>query len=226
MTSHDRLRLVAAALVLATVGLIGWYGWLPHYRPHLQADERYGIDVSHHQGEVDWTRVAADDITFAYIKATEGGDFVDSQFADNWEQAGASGVDRGAYHFFTLCRPGLEQAENFLEILPTDPNALPPAVDLELSGNCSQRPDRTWVLKQLDAFLERVESMTGQSAVLYLLDDFEQTYRIRDAMDREHWERRILRRPTVDGWWIWQVHARANVDGIDGPADLNVMRGD
>ena len=66
--------------------------------------------------------------------------------------------------------------------------------------------------------------MTGQDAVLYLLDDFEQTYRIRDAVEREHWERRILFRPTVKGWWMWQVHARAAVHGIDGPADLNVMR--
>jgi lysozyme len=226
VTSYNRLLLVAVALVLAAAGLIVWYGWLPHYRPAIEANESYGIDVSHHQGDIDWARVADDDITFAYIKATEGGDFVDTQFADNWEQAGANGVDRGAYHFFTLCRPGLEQAENFLRVMPSDLKALPPAVDLELSGNCSQRPERAWVLEQLEAFLERVESVTGQDAVLYLLDDFEQTYRIRDAVEREHWERRILFRPTVKGWWMWQVHARAAVDGIDGPADLNVMRSD
>ena len=118
VTSYNRLLLVAAALVLAAAGLIVWYGWLPHYRPAIEANESYGIDVSHHQGDIDWARVADDDITFAYIKATEGGDFVDAQFADNWEQAGANGVDRGAYHFFTLCRPGLEQAENFLRVVP------------------------------------------------------------------------------------------------------------
>ena len=202
VTSYNRLLLVAAALVLAAAGLIAWYGWLPHYRPAIESNESYGIDVSHHQGDIDWAQVADDDIRFAYIKATEGGDFVDAQFADN-----------------------CEQAENFLRVVPSDLKALPPAVDLELSGNCSQRPDRAWVLVQLDAFLDRVESATGP-AVLYLLDDFEQTYRIRDAVEREHWERRSLLRPTVKGWWMWQVHARAAVDGIDGPADLNVMRSD
>src|SRR5918996_984500 len=57
-------------------------------------------------------------------------------------------------------------------------------------------------------------------------EDFEGLYRIRDELDRPIWHRRVLIRPDVAGWWIWQVHGYASVDGIDRDADLDVMRGD
>jgi lysozyme len=77
---------VVVAAVVVTVIAVGWWGWflwLPGYRPALAAGERYGVDVSSHQGEVDWDRVAGDGIEFAYIKATEGADFVDERFRRN-----------------------------------------------------------------------------------------------------------------------------------------------
>lgn len=216
----------AVVLGLVAVGAWGWYRWLPNHRPGLQDGERYGVDVSSHQGSIDWERVAADNMEFAYVKATEGGDFVDAWFDQNWEAAGAAGLDRGAYHFFTLCRPSDEQAANFLDVISDEPGELPPAVDLELAGNCSARPERDWVDREVRTFLEEVEEATGQPVVLYIGNDFEDHYRIHDDLDRPIWHRRILRRPDVDGWWIWQAHDNASIDGIDGGADLNVMRGD
>ena len=78
----------------------GWFLWVPNWRPPLREGERYGIDVSAHQGTIDWVRAARDGITFAYVKTTEGRDFTDERFDENWREAG---LDRGAYHFFTLC---------------------------------------------------------------------------------------------------------------------------
>lgn len=227
--SRTRRRFLArvaavAVVLLGLVALIGWYIWLPHHRPRLLAGERYGIDVASHQGTIDWARVAGDDIGFAYVKATEGADFVDPAFRRNWDGAAAAGLDRGAYHFFTLCRPGAAQAANFLRAVPADPAALPPAVDVELAGNCAARPDRTTVAAELRSFLEAVESAVAQPVVLYVGDDFEGRYHLRDELDRPVWHRRVLLRPDVDGWWIWQVHGYARVDGIDGRVDLDVMR--
>ena len=215
---------VAVLLVVVLAGAWGRYRWFPRYRPELRDGESYGVDVSHHQGEIDWERVAGDDIEFAYIKATEGGDFVDVSFEANWRGAADAGLDRGAYHFFTLCRPGKDQAANFLATVPPDPDALPPVVDLELSGNCSDRPDRQQIEQELDVFLDEVETATDRQVVLYVGADFEQRYHLRDQLERPIWHRRMLRRPGVGGWWMWQFHAWAAVDGIDGDADLNVMR--
>src|SRR5262245_23448045 len=112
-----------------------------------------GIDVSHHQGVVDWRKVARSDVAFAILKATEGGDYVDDTFARNLAGAAASGLVVGAYHFFTFCRPGAEQAANFLRAVPRDRPMLPPVVDIEFGGNCTARPAVADLRRELTAFL-------------------------------------------------------------------------
>lgn len=212
---------IVIAVVLAGVF---WLVFVPNWRPPLRDGERYGVDVSAHQGQIDWRRVAADGIEFAYIKASEGGDFTDSRFAENWRAAGEAGLDIGAYHFFTLCRPGDEQARHFLAVAPPDPRALAPAVDLEVAGNCSRRPAASDVETQLRAFLDIVEAAWARPALLYVRDDWESRYPVRAALDRPLWQFRFLRRPNLDSWRVWQIHGFAHVEGISGRVDLNIMR--
>ena len=126
----------------------------------------YGIDVSHHQGHIAWTELPRQNVDFAYIKATEGGDHVDTRFSINWRAAHSAGVRRGAYHFFTLCRSGREQAAHFISHVPVDSAALAPAVDLEFPGNCPNRPSRAKFHRELGDFLRIVEAQYGKPAVL------------------------------------------------------------
>lgn len=215
---------VAAVVVLVAVGAaVGWYVWLPHHRPGLRAGERYGVDVSNHQGVIDWSRVANDDMWFAYIKATEGSDYVDAFFARNWTGAQGAGLRHGAYHFFTFCSTGDVQARNFLATIGDQTDALPPAVDLEIRGNCGQRPSAADVYRELNNFLSDVEAATHKSTVLYVGDDFEAQYPVARSYGRPLWVRDLLRRPDGD-WTIWQTQGRARVDGISGDVDLNVAR--
>ncbi|MCW2777331.1 MAG: hypothetical protein JWN17_1056 [Frankiales bacterium] len=195
----------------------------PHARAPLRAGESYGIDVSNHQGRIDWDRVADDRTAFAYVKASEGGDFADKRFDDNWAGADDAGLRRGAYHFFTLCRHGAEQAANFLRAAPPDDDALPPAVDLELAGNCTTRPGRAAVLAELDAFLGRIEQAWGRRALLYVGRDWEQTYPVLGRSDRPRWLVSYPERP-AQGWTVWQLHGHARVHGVTGPVDLDVAR--
>lgn len=218
--------MLAVTLVLIAIALaIGWYEVMPRYRPPLQAGERYGIDVSNHQGEINWGRVAGDDVSFAYIKATEGQDFVDKQFADNWAQSATAGIPRGAYHFFTLCSSGAAQAENFLKVVPTDPQALPPAVDLEFAG-CTKRPDNATVQRELNTFMTTVEDRVGKPLVVYVLPAFEKKYPVEPTLKRDRWQRKLFRRPAGTEWSLWQASDRARVGGIDAPVDLDVARGE
>jgi lysozyme len=63
---RKRFAVILLVLVgLACTGAMTWSYWLPQYRPPLQRGERYGIDVSMHQGVVDWRSVAADNVHFA-----------------------------------------------------------------------------------------------------------------------------------------------------------------
>src|SRR5690348_641437 len=172
---------MAALLAFAVLGVFGIEVLYPHYRPPLYAGERLGIDVSAHQGQVDWAAVAGDGVSSAYLKATEGATFQDPAFATNWRGARAAGLEVGAYHFFTLCRSGQEQARNLLDTLSSvggvdDQGSLPVVVDLELGGNCSARPPRAQVQAEIQAFTDAVEAETGRPVTYYLLGPFEDRY--------------------------------------------------
>jgi lysozyme len=94
--------------------------------PSLHNYPIQGIDISHHQGDVDWKAISTlPNVRFAIMKATEGGDFKDSKFAQNWHRAGNAGIVRGAYHFFSFCRPGKDQARNVRATVPREPGTLP-----------------------------------------------------------------------------------------------------
>ena len=183
-----------------------------------------GIDVSHHQGTIDWRRVAADDVSFAIIKATEGGDFVDKAFAGNLRDARAAGLAVGAYHFFTFCRPGVEQAQNFIATVPRDKSLLPPVVDIEFGGNCDNRPSVAELRSEVDAFLAPVEAAFGKQAVVYLIGEAADLYGSAFA-DRPAWVRSLAMHPGHEDWIYWQYHNKGRVDGIEGDVDLNVLRG-
>ena len=131
----------------------------------------HGIDVSKYQGDVDWTTARKGGVAFAYLKATEGGDRVDSRFRENWDAAGAAGMPRGAYHFFYHCRPGKEQAEWFIRNVPRDRTALPPVLDVEWtpdSPTCTKRPPRDDLVREMQDFLDTVQAYYGVKPILYV----------------------------------------------------------
>ena len=250
MAAHHRLRYAASGLVLACV-LTGCgaeddpavadptrspapaptaapsptpsAAQTPSAAPTRARPQR-GVDVSHHQGEIDWRQVSRDRIDFAYLKATEGSSFTDPRFVSNAREARQAGLRVGGYHYFTLCSPGAPQAEHFVSALESAPaRTMPPAIDLELLGNCADPPPRNDLLRELRVFLDEVEHRTRQRVVVYAYPDFEDRYRVRAALDRRLWVRRIGDTPPAGEWWLWQRDDQATIDGIDGPADLNVL---
>jgi lysozyme len=89
-----------------------------------------GVDVSGHQGHVDWSQVMASGRSFAYVKATEGVTDTDGRLRDHHEGAGAVGFKRGAYHYFRA-RDGAEQVDHFLSTVDGLTWELPPVLDIE-----------------------------------------------------------------------------------------------
>jgi lysozyme len=201
---------------------------MPRWAPPRSTYPIQGIDVSGHQGRIDWQKLAGQGVDFAYIKATEGGDFKDKRFAANWTSAARARVRRGAYHFFTLCRPGAVQAANFLAAVPPDPDALPPAIDLEFLGNCNsaQRMTPAEFREELRSFLYLVEWRTGQPTLLYLTQEFDEAYQVSANFDRPLWLRRIILEPRFGAhpWAVWQASNFRRLDGIHGRVDWNVAR--
>lgn len=184
-----------------------------------------GVDVSRHQKAIDWKKLAADDVSFAILKATEGGDWVDPLFAQNYAAARENGLAVGAYHFYRLNKSGAEQAQNFLRTVPRDADALPPVVDIEFSGNGPERPSLEEFRKELNDFLAPVEAAAGKPAIIYIIGEALDVYG--SALPaRRMWVRSLVQHPGHENWIYWQYHNMGRVNGVDGDIDLNVLQGD
>ncbi len=182
----------------------------------------HGIDVSRHNGAIDWKAVAAAGVHFAWLKASEGGDVRDPRFTLNAIGAEAAHLRSGPYHFFTFCRGGAEQAENFLGAISGTRRSLPIAVDVEFVGNCRQPPAPQVIREQLNVWLEKVESETGARVVVYSTPDA--VTALLPGIGRPLWVRSIAREPG-EPWRFWQFDPSGRVPGIEGPVDLDVFRG-
>ena len=216
--------LILAAMVPVMTGSSASHAAGRHH-----SERRYpyrGIDVSHHQGRIAWVKLPRQGVDFAYIKATEGADHVDRRFSINWREAHAAGIRRGAYHFFTLCRSGRDQAAHFLRHVPAERAALPPAVDLEFPGNCRGRPSRAKFQRELSAFLRIVEVRYGKHAILYLTRKFDRHYRVSTTFSRHLWLRSLGAEPRFGArrWTIWQSSSSRSLKGVLGHVDWNVAR--
>ena len=188
-----------------------------------------GIDISHHQKKIDWEKLRSEEIHFVFMKATEGGDWKDPLFLENWQQAEQAGFVRGAYHFFTFCRSGKDQARNFIETVPNEPITLPPVIDLEFGGNCQARPSKQTILQELKDYIYEVEQVYQAAPMIYVTDAAYETYISGEFEQNAIWIRDIFKRPDLpDGrtWTFWQYSNRGRLDGIETPVDLNVFRGD
>lgn len=185
-----------------------------------------GIDVSHHQGDIDWQKVANDDIGFAYIKATEADDWVDSKFLENWNQAKVSGLRVGAYHYYSLAYPGDIQANNFVQTVPLDTTMLAPTVDLEYVGNSKKRSSKEEFQRELNIFINQISKHYNQRPILYTTNEFYYDYLYPEFQNYDIWIRSIYRKPNLTkypNWKIWQYSPYGRVDGIEGNVDLNVL---
>lgn len=203
-----------------------WEGVVPwHYPVH-------GIDVSKYQGDIDWHRVRASGIDFAFIKATEGGDHSDDRFRENWDKAGAAGMPRGAYHYFYFCRTAAEQAAWFINHVPRDGTALPAVLDLEWtpkSKTCRLRPDPETVRREARFFLQALTVYYGRRPMIYTTVDFYRDNEMWRLEGYHYWLRSVAGHPMDvypgQKWAFWQYTGTGVVEGIEGPTDLNVFAG-
>jgi lysozyme len=220
-----------ATILAAGTGILFYFGLILINEPDRRQFPVRGIDISSHQGSIDWPQLDPQATQFVLIKATEGGDFQDQRFASNWQNAQQRGITVGAYHFFTFCRSGQLQAQNYINVVPKVANSLPPVIDLEFSGNCMARPTAPELFKELDEFLAIVEKFYGKRAIFYVTHEFFARYLPHKYLNQPIWLSDFYsfgKLPTLsDGrsWSFWQYSERGRVAGIAGLVDLNVFRG-
>ena len=188
----------------------------------------HGIDISHHQGTIDWkmlsqTRTSQFPIRFLFMKATEGGDFADNHFTANFDSARANGFIRGAYHFYNPKTDAVRQADFFIRSVDLQAGDLPPVLDIEQKSR-----DMDKLRKDLKIWLQKVERHYGVKPIIYTSYRFKTSY-LNDSVFNSYpyW----IAHYYVDSveykgeWQFWQHHDAGTLPGIDKRVDLNVFNG-
>ena len=186
----------------------------------------HGIDISHYQSQINWEKVAADGIQFAFVKATEGKTFYDTLFCKNWEGMEKVRLYRGAYHFFRPTINAHRQAENFKEIVEMKPGDLPPVLDVEVTDGAS----KIEIINGVRTWLYLAEIHYNVKPILYTNQNFYNDYLAGHFDDYPIWIARYSRwlSPNIDtekDWTFWQYGNKGRIDGIYGDVDFNVFRG-
>lgn len=213
--------LIGAALFL-------YFGEVEFNHPSKAKYPVRGIDISHHQGTIDWRKVNSEAFRFVYIKATEGETFKDHQFKTSWNNAKARGLDVGAYHYFTFRRSGRLQAQNFISEVPPEKGMLPPVIDLEFTGNDRRVKTREELCLELDTLESILYAYYGVPPIFYVSKEAYDFFLSGRYKRNLIWIRNVYYKPALsDGrkWMFWQYSSRGKVAGFTSPVDMNVFNG-
>ncbi len=194
-----------------------------------------GFDYSAWQGDIDWNQIKKDGkVKFAFGKATEGIDSVDSNFVKNHDAAKAAGIPVGAYHFFHFGQDPVEQAKHFLSTIAGREGQLLPMVDVE-SGGQDGVTDLATLISALSAFIVEVEkTLHGKKCIIYCdYGDWNGFMQGTDAFSGHPFfvaEYNNDKEPTLPSGFkkfdLWQHADNEQIDGIHGNVDADSLNGD
>lgn len=229
---QNRHALYASGIGLAVLGVmtaVCFFLFFPHPFASAQDYPIKGFDVSHHQKDIQWAKISPKEFQFVYLKATEGGNFKDTKFQQNWLQARERGFRVGAYHFYRLCRGGDIQAQNFIETVPNKADALPPVIDLEYESNCINQFTKEQLLKEIQIVHDRLYQHYGKQPIFYISKAFYNIVLAGEFTQTPLWVREYHGKPHLKNdpeWHFWQHTNQGAIQGIPTTVDLNVFNGD
>ena len=193
---------------------------------------RYGIDVSWHQGDIDWTKVAADGIHFAIIRcgyrggSAEGNIYEDSYFRQNISGALQNGIKVGVYFFSqaTSVEEAMEELEFTLNTIRGWTVTMPVVFDWEQYGSRTQGIDWNTVTDCIVAFCDGVAA-AGYTPVTYYNPSM--AYLRLDLPRLQNYTTWLANYVDVPGYiydyQMWQYGSSGTVDGINGRVDMDIL---
>lgn len=189
--------------------------------PPIHARLQRGIDVSSHSGEVDWVQVRDQRFSFAVVKASEGVDLPDPEHDAHWQQLTATGMLRGAYHFYVTEDDPDAQADLFLATARLEPGDLAPVVDVEVIGHHTP----PGLADRLQRFLDRLEEAYGVPPIIYTTARFWDAHLPATFGRYPLWVAEFeVDEPNLphgwDRWHLWQYEDDSDVPGVAKDADL------
>ena len=210
-----------------------WYGDEVHgnntvtddFYKYFGGEDMKGIDVSVHNGNIDWQKVKNAGIDFAILRAGYGrlASQKDERFEQNYSGAKAAGIPIGAYWYsYAMSEDEARlEADVFLSIIKGKQFEFPVYYDVEEKKQFALGKEKVSAIMR--AFLERVEAAgyfvglygSASSLTTHTADDIKSRYTIWLA----HW---VNQTSYGGAYGIWQHSEKGRVDGINGNVDLDI----
>ncbi|AXI24208.1 Glycosyl hydrolases family 25 [Cardinium endosymbiont of Sogatella furcifera] len=232
----DKLAIVA--LSLSCVSSNEWNMYKHSTGNVAQSNYAEGIDISHHQGAIDWQQCTPgrSGKTFVIAKATEGATYQDPNFLQNVAQMRAAGFQPGAYHFLRFGSSSPEaQMKNFVSQLSNAGLLADKASIIALDVEEHDGADYTLVQRVTEQSVRYLNDYAKVMPYIYTSTSFWNKYVAvtPDIVQKcPLWIARWREQPPLPDelprgwrdWSIWQYDSRGPVQGITGPVDLNRMK--
>ena len=188
-----------------------------------------GVDVSHHNGTINWAQLKNEGIAFTYIKTTEGLSHKDRKYKENYREAKQSDIKTGTYHFYTFGLDGSMQAQHFIRHAKVGSGDLIPAIDVEHSSINKYSRDKDYIQKVIAELVKMENEMYehyGVHPIIYTNKDCYKLY-IQDKLPNcLIWMSDLHNEPNTkeNEWIIWQFSHTGKINGARGDIDLNYFR--
>ena len=192
-----------------------------------------GITVSSLQGAINFNALELENVSFAYIKASEGKSLKDTQFEASWNNSKDSTVKTGAYHKLSFSEDGKSQAENFIQTvgkISNDGYRLLPAVEVTKSGmSLAYSPEKDTVVSILKEYCKAIKDEYAVNPIIITGDKFYKEYLKDDFAGYRLWIIDLFSKPDSISWSLWNYSPRGKLNGTSNSnnyIDLSVFNGD
>lgn len=221
-------KVIITLISVLTIGAVigAYFLYMSIFRPKVEIDNKaypiMGIDISAHNGNIDFGRVEADNIAFVFMKATEGATFKDSRFEYNYSTAKKTQLKLGVYHFFRFDINGTLQGMNLLNSIQNKEIDFPIVIDLEEHSN-PDTPTQSVVirLQEMIDYLAKYK----YDVIIYTNNNGYKRFLQPYFADYPLWLCRFTTPEQDMEWTFWQFSHWGTVDGVEGDVDLNIFNG-
>ncbi|WP_105019245.1 MULTISPECIES: glycoside hydrolase family 25 protein [Nonlabens] len=201
-----------------------------HFENRIEKYSIQGIDVSHHQGVIEWDKVTYPNpersLQFVFIRATVGVE-KDKRFKRNWEESQVLDINRGAYHYYWANVNSTQQAKNFIKTVDLKKGDLPPVLDIEDVSSIQSIEN---LRKGLKNWISIIKKHYGVAPILYTGASYYKDYLSSDDYFKNYprlWIANYSYSGQPEGDWdFWQFTDKLAVPGIKPLVDGNVYRHD
>ncbi len=217
-----------ALLALIAIAFAAWFWWdMRTWRPSEQLYPEQGAVVPSEIDGMNFQTLKAIGAQFAYLEMRPASRALDDDFASRFALANESGLEVGIVLRFDPCLRADPQSKRFTRMVPRSADLLPPAIELEQSGEaCAEPVSDAAVESELLTLVNQVEMHAGKPVILKLGKAFEQRHRTANSIARDLWLTRDRARPDYAPrpWLLWSANSQLASEAAEEPLEWVVVQ--